>query len=171
MDWVKPKHRARRVKSTGSTDIPGSGSGTEERPASQWLEQLCEENVALLQSSLPVAGAQQKRKLRDWSVDRYLNAMLWGTGGWEVDKPSHREYLNDLVEAFGGTADSAHAAKIGKWITQQLPKQSYDPYVALTSAGSTSVDIDPSGPRLGVRQSRGALPMGGMGVRSSARVG
>ncbi len=132
MDWVKPKHRARRLK---ATDSSGSGSGSEERPASQWLEQLCEENVALLQSSLPVAGAQQKRKARDWSVDRYLNAMLWGTGGWEVDKPSHREYLNDLVEAFGGAADSAHAAKIGKWITQQLPKSSYDPYVALTSAG------------------------------------
>jgi hypothetical protein len=132
MDWVKPKHRTRRLKSTES---PESDSGSEKKPASQWLEQLCEENVAMLQSSLPIAGAQRKRKDRDRSVDRYLNAMLWGTGGWEVEKPSHREYLNDLVEAFGGAADSAHAAKIGKWITQQLPKSSYDPYVALTSAG------------------------------------
>jgi hypothetical protein len=132
MDWVKPKHRARRLKSMDSLE---SGSGTEKKPASQWLEQLCEENVALLQSSLPIPGNQPKRKDRDRSVDRYLKAMLWGTGGWEVDKPSHREYLNDLVEAFGGAADSAHAAKIGKWITQQLPKSSYDPYVALTSAG------------------------------------
>jgi hypothetical protein len=132
MDWVKPKHRARRLKSTDSLE---SEKDSEKRPASQWLEQLCEENVALLQSSLPVAGTQRKRKDRDRSVDRYLNAMLWGTGAWEVDKPSHREYLNDLVEAFGGAADSAHAAKIGKWITQQLPKSSYDPYVALTSAG------------------------------------
>ena len=132
MDWVKPKHRARRLKSKEGAE---SGTGGESRPASKWLEQLCEENVALLQSSLPVAGSQPKRKDRDRSVDRYLKAMLWGTGAWEVDKPSHREYLNDLVEAFGGAADSAHAAKIGKWITQQLPKSSYDPYVALTSAG------------------------------------
>lgn len=132
MDWVKPKHRARRLKSKESAE---SGLDSEKKPASQWLGQLCEENVALLQSSLPIAGSQPKRKDRDRSVDRYLNAMLWGTGAWEVDKPSHREFLNDLVEAFGGTADSAHAAKIGKWITQQLPKSSYDPYVALTSAG------------------------------------
>ncbi|MBM3968220.1 MAG: hypothetical protein FJ308_24645, partial [Planctomycetes bacterium] len=72
MDWVKPKHRARRLK---STDSPESGSGTEKKPASQWLEQLCEENVALLQSSLPIPGSQAKRKDRDRSVDRYLKAM------------------------------------------------------------------------------------------------
>ncbi len=132
MDWVKPKHRARRLKSTESVD---TGSDAERRSASHWLEQLCEENVALLQSSLPVAVSQSKRKNRDHAVDRYLNSMLWGTGDWEVEKPSHREFLHDLVEAFGGAADGSHAAKIGKWITQQLPKSNYDPYVALTCAG------------------------------------
>ena len=90
---------------------------------------------------------------------------MWGTGVWEVENSSRQEYLNDLVELFGGfapvatskktprTKDSrkskpsnetareanasqiASATKIGKWISQQLPKASYDPYVALTCAG------------------------------------
>jgi hypothetical protein len=154
MDWVKPKHRARRLKSAESAEA-------ENQTAMQWLERLCEENVTLLQSSLPVGNAASKVKSSDLPIDRYLNAMLWGTGDWEVAKPSHREFLNDLVEAFGSQPFSnstrptslhrkkkspavspeirsqqvAHATKIGKWITQQLPKSSYDPYVALTCAG------------------------------------
>lgn len=132
MDWVKPKHRARRLKSSESAEQAG---GVEDPTASHWLAQLCEENVALLQSSLPISVAQSKRKGRDYSIEKYLNAMLWGVCEWEVAKPSNREYLHDLAEAFGGPADAAHAAKIGKWITQQLPKSSYDPYVALTCAG------------------------------------
>ena len=153
MDWVKPKHRSRRLKSNESAEA-------ENQTAIQWLEKLCEENVSLLQSSLPMGtAAQGKQKEDDLPIAQYLNAMLWGTGVWEVAKPSHREFLHDLVEAFGShpfekttptpkrsrksktispeirAQQVAHATKIGKWITQQLPKSSYDPYVALTCAG------------------------------------
>lgn len=155
MDWVKPKHRARRTKSSESAEA-------DSQTALQWLEKLCEENVSLLQSSLPIgANTHGKTKTHDLPIEQYLNAMLWGTGNWEVSKPSHREFLHDLVEAFGASPfekttpsppsrrkrkpgdisaetraqQVAHATKIGKWITQQLPKSSYDPYVALTAAG------------------------------------
>ncbi|MFN7732417.1 MAG: hypothetical protein ACK5OB_10970 [Pirellula sp.] len=153
MDWVKPKHRSRRLKPDENVEV-------ESQSAIQWLENLCEENVALLQSSLPIeAPASGKRDSVDFPIARYLKAMLWGTAPWEVAKPSHREFLHDLVEAFGAVPFAntsaatkrsrktkivspeiraqqiAHATKIGKWITQQLPKSSYDPYVALTCAG------------------------------------
>lgn len=156
MDWVKPKHRARQLKSTESTDT--------EVTASAWLKQLCEENVALLQSSLPIRESQTKSKSTGVPADAYLRATLWGTGVWEVEKPAHQEYLNDLVEVFGGisspasttkkshkskspnsaktakesaqsSVDAVTAGKIGKWISQQLPKASHDPYVALACAG------------------------------------
>jgi len=158
MDWVKPKHRARRLKASESGALEQDAA---QRSASKWLEQLCEENVALLQSSLPMASPSSKPKGDPDSIQRYLNAMLWGTGDWEVAKPSNREFLHDLVEAFGSpwslnpdgqpikrgrrasksltpeirSQQVAHATKIGKWITQQLPKSGFDPYVALTCAG------------------------------------
>jgi len=151
MDWVKPKHRARQIKQSDRADANVT--------ASVWLRQLCEENVALLQSSLPMRETQSKAKVSKVSVPECLNSMLWGTGVWEVEKSSHQEFLNDLVDAFGlvklGSqpkskrktlpsnvtdleADSIQAAaatKIAKWISQQLPKASYDPYVALVCAG------------------------------------
>ncbi len=158
MDWVKPKHRARRLKSSETTEADDEAN---QRTATQWLEQLCEENVALLQSALPVTGAAAKPKSRDRAIERYLNAMLWGTGDWDVANPNSRKYLFELVQAFGDASTKqanpqpsenkkrtagptptesrsqqvAHAIKIGKWIAQQLPKASHDPYVALTSAG------------------------------------
>ena len=152
MDWVKPKHRAKQLKQSDASDSEVS--------ASAWLKQLCEENVAILQSSLPVRGSKEKVKSNKVGVAEFLQATTWGTGTWEVEKSSHPEFLNDLVESFGiAFADSkkqtkgskskpsnvtdresnaiqiANATKIGKWITQQLPKASYDPYVALTCAG------------------------------------
>ena len=154
MDWVKPKHRARQMKQSEISDAEVS--------ASTWLKQLCEENVAILQSSLPVRGTQSKLKPAKVGVSEYLRATTWGTGVWDVESSSRQEYLNDLQDLFGAataktkgkktpnsrTADpanvtdreasalqSANATKIGKWISQQLPKASYDPYVALACAG------------------------------------
>ena len=154
MDWVKPKHRARQMKQTEISDAEVS--------ASVWLKQLCEENVAILQSSLPMRGTQSKLKPAKVGVVDYLRATTWGTGVWEVESDSRQEYLNDLQDLFGTEAtkskgkkaayspstdpanasdrdvnalQSASATKIGKWISQQLPKASYDPYVALACAG------------------------------------
>ena len=154
MDWVKPKHRARQMKQSEISEAEVS--------ASTWLKQLCEENVAILQSSLPVRGTQSKLKPAKVGVSDYLRATTWGTGVWDVESTSRQEYLNDLQDLFGAatpkskgrktanthTADpanvtdreasalqSANATKIGKWISQQLPKASYDPYVALACAG------------------------------------
>jgi hypothetical protein len=156
MDWVKPKHRANRAKDETLGDA-------DNQSAIQWLEKLCVDNVAMLQSSLPVETKKSKHKPSDFPIHQYLQAMLWGIGNWEVAKPAHREFLQDLVDAFGKepfgySLDShlrktkrskqtqvvpdeiraqqvAQATKIGKWITQQLPKSSYDPYVALTATG------------------------------------
>jgi hypothetical protein len=156
MDWVKPKHRARQMNQSDASDAEVS--------AITWLKQMCEENVAKLQSSLPVRESLTKSKSSKVSADEYLRATLWGTGVWEVENNSHQEFLNDLVEAFGipssgstgprktlkgkssdKSKSSAHpdaiahqiatANKIGKWISQQLPKSSHNPYVALVCAG------------------------------------
>ena len=157
MDWVKPKHRAKQMNQSETSDAEVS--------ASAWLKQLCEENVAILQASLPIHEPQGKIKPAKVGVPEYLRAMMWGTGVWEVESNSRQEYLNDLVELFGGSApvenpkkgsrskgdgkskptnvtereanalQAANATKIGKWISQQLPKASYDPYVALACAG------------------------------------
>ncbi|MFM8571467.1 MAG: hypothetical protein ACKOAU_07715, partial [Pirellula sp.] len=156
MDWVKPKHRTGRSKDS----VPGDADN---QSAMQWLEKLCVDNVALLQSSLPVEPKKSKHKPADFPIHQYLQAMLWGIGKWDVAKPAHREFLQDLVDAFGAepfgyvlskttgkgkrqrqantvpdeirSQQVAQAAKIGKWITQQLPKSSYDPFVALTATG------------------------------------
>ncbi len=154
MDWVKPKHRARQMKQSEISDAEVS--------ASTWLKQLCEENVAILQSSLPVRGTQSKLKPAKVGVSEYLRATTWGTGVWDVESNSRQEYLKDLQDLFGSAVpktkgkktssshsaapanvtdreanalQSANATKIGKWISQQLPKASYDPYVALACAG------------------------------------
>ena len=155
MDWVKPKHRAKQMKNSETSELEVS--------ASVWLKQLCEENVAILQTSLPVREPLTRIKPARVGVAQHLRAMMWGTGVWEIENSSHQEYLNDLVELFGGPApvlkkgaknkrnnhskplnvtdrevvalQLANATKIGKWITQQLPKASYDPYVALSCAG------------------------------------
>lgn len=162
MDWVKPKHRARQLRQTDSSESAVA--------ASVWLKQLCEENVALLQSSLPVQTKRLKSKPEAVEIEHYLRAMVWGIGTWEVENRSHPEFLGDLIEAFGpaNVAPSsllskkrksakqkekrseslvsatglplaqhqvAQAKKIGKWISQQLPKSGHDPYVALVCAG------------------------------------
>ncbi|MFM8399017.1 MAG: hypothetical protein ACKOAH_14390, partial [Pirellula sp.] len=141
MDWVKPKHRAGRSKEASAGDA-------DNQTAMQWLEKLCVDNVALLQSSLPVEPKKSKQKPSDFPIHQYLQAMLWGIGKWDVAKPAHREFLQDLVDAFGAepfgyslpksnrkakrgkqsiavpeeirAQQVAQAAKIGKWITQQL---------------------------------------------------
>lgn len=151
MDWVKPKHRARQLKNSDTQDSEVS--------ASKWLQQLCAENVALLQSSLPVREPQSKVRAPKVTSEAYLRAMLWGGGVWEVENYHHQEFLNDLVESFGAEKPSgvsnrrskiksrtaseetasaqqvAASTKIGKWISSQLPKSGHDPYVALACAG------------------------------------
>ncbi|MEY2614047.1 MAG: hypothetical protein RL069_2859, partial [Planctomycetota bacterium] len=94
MDWVKPKHRAGRAKASLSEDA-------DNQTAMQWLEKLCVENVSLLQSSLPVEPRKGKAKTSDHPIQEYLQAMLWGITDWEVAKPANREFLQDLVDAFG----------------------------------------------------------------------
>ena len=161
MDWVKPKHRARQLNQSETSEAEVS--------ASTWLKQLCDENVAILQASLPVRGPKTKIKPAEVGVPEYLRATMWGTGIWEVENNSRQEYLNDLVELFGGSYGESTAAKtqrkrgkgkghgklmpsnvtdreakdlltasatrIGKWISQQLPKAGHDHYVALACAG------------------------------------
>jgi hypothetical protein len=94
MDWVKPKHRANRAKDETLGDA-------DNQSAIQWLEKLCVDNVAMLQTSLPVETKKPKHKSSDFPIHQYLQAMLWGIGNWEVAKPAHREFLQDLVDAFG----------------------------------------------------------------------
>ncbi|MEQ1828979.1 MAG: hypothetical protein ABL921_23655 [Pirellula sp.] len=156
MDWVKPKHRARQLTPSETLDSEVS--------ASTWLKQLCDENIAVLQESIPVLEARTKSVRTGVTSEEYLRATLWGTGIWEVEKASSREYLSDLVEAFGKsdqlpsnsskkrpgkskgnpktlevTPDSpnrvAAANQVGKWISQQLPKAGHNPYIALACAG------------------------------------
>ena len=103
MDWVKPKHRARQLK---KSDTPEA-----EVSASKWLQQLCAENVALLQSSLPVRESQAKQRASKVPAEEYLSAMLWGAGVWEIENIHHQEFLNDLVESFGGDASSAVSSR------------------------------------------------------------
>ncbi len=143
MDWVKPKQRARQLDRSRSPD--------NEITASAWLKQLCEENVALLQASLPIDTKKSKRQPAEHSIEAYVRAITWGIGVWEIDSEVGPSTLEDLVQAFGPTPKShprskkkgasplapnqiATAKKVGAWITEQLPKASYDPYVALTSA-------------------------------------
>ncbi|MCF7962852.1 MAG: hypothetical protein K9M08_19105, partial [Pirellula sp.] len=105
MDWVKPKHRARQTSKAGASESQVT--------ASTWLKQLCEENVAMLQSSIPVRESQGKTKAAKVLPDAYLRAMLWGTGVWEVESHSHPEFLNDLVEAFGIASTAAPTIRKG----------------------------------------------------------
>ena len=94
MDWVKPKHRTGRSKQVAAGDA-------DNQSAMQWLEKLCVDNVAMLQSSLPVEPKKGKPKTTDFPIHQYLQAMLWGIGKWDVAKPAPRDFLQDLVDAFG----------------------------------------------------------------------
>lgn len=143
MDWVKPKHRAKQLQRQEVTE--------NEISAGAWLKQLCEDNVALLQASLPIDNTKKAKRTDDSaSIESYVRSIAWGTGVWETESDTGLAMLQDLVHSFGGAASRAsrkastpslapnqiaHAKKIGTWITQQLPRAGYDPYVALTCAG------------------------------------
>ncbi|XZE44665.1 hypothetical protein SH467x_004279 [Pirellulaceae bacterium SH467] len=143
MDWVKPKHRAKQLQRQEVTE--------NEISAGAWLKQLCEDNVALLQASLPIDNTKKaKRTDASASIESYVRSIAWGTGVWETESDTGLAMLQDLVHSFGGASSRsnrkastpsltpnqiAHAKKIGTWITQQLPRAGYDPYIALTCAG------------------------------------
>ena len=120
MDWVKPKHRARQMKQSDTSDADVS--------ASAWLKQLCEENVAILQASLPVCEPLSKIKPAKVGGAEYLRATMWGTGVWEVENSSRQEYLNDLVELFGGFAQVSTSKKTrrSKESGNSKPPSSFD---------------------------------------------
>lgn len=144
MDWVKPKHRARQLK---QKEVPEN-----EITAGAWLQQLCEDNVALLQASLPVPTQKNKPSGGSITTNTYVQAVAWGTGIWETESDAGLSMLQDLIHGFGTNQPTqsgrkstittaltpnqiAHARKIGTWLSQQLPRMDYDPYVALTCAG------------------------------------
>ena len=144
MDWVKPKYRARQLKKKEQPE--------NEIAAGAWLQQLCEDKVALLQASLPNGNRKQKRTKASLTTEIYVDSVAWGTGLWETESDTGLGMLQDLVHSFGTNSirsktnrvvqfgqiapnQIAHAKKIGTWITQNLPRASYDPYVALTCAG------------------------------------
>ena len=106
MDWVKPKHRAKQMKQSETSEAEVS--------ASAWLKRLCDENVAILQASLPVREPQTKITTAQVGVPEYLRATMWGTGVWDVENNSRQEYLNDLVELYGGSALVQTPKKAGK---------------------------------------------------------
>lgn len=145
MDWVKPKQRARHRKH--------QTAGSSEITAEMWLKQLCDESVALLQASLPIDAREQKLTKHRRTVESYVNALNWGVGAWETTSDEGLSKLQDFVHAFGthyrrrktgqtktsgdplNPTQVATAKSVGVWISKQLPKASYDPYVALVSAG------------------------------------
>lgn len=160
MDWVKPKQRARQRKQQTAAQC--------EITAEMWLKQLCDENVALLQASLPIDGREQKLSKHRQTVESYVDALAWGAGAWETASDEGLSKLHDFVHAFGARyprrqrgqskavneslnpTQIATAKSVGTWISKQLPKASFDPYVALVSAGwihalpNVGRDIPPS---------------------------
>lgn len=141
MDWVKPKHRVR--------DLNRKDSIESDMSAGAWLNQLCEDNVLLLQASLPIDNKKSKGSDEAPTIEDYVNALQWGAGVWETDFEESLPYLQEFVQALGTTHSRkkkkeqillspnqvAVSKKIGAWINQQLPRNGHDPYVALCSAG------------------------------------
>ncbi len=61
MDWVRTKSGGKKKRSKGleGASLEASGSAS----ASLWLEELCKENIALLQKSVPLPDpTRPKRK-------------------------------------------------------------------------------------------------------------
>jgi hypothetical protein len=93
MDWVKPKYRARQLKKKEQPE--------NEIAAGAWLQQLCEDKVALLQASLPNVTTKQKKAKDALTTERYVDSVAWGTGLWETESDTGLGMLQDLVHSFG----------------------------------------------------------------------
>ncbi len=163
MDWVKPKkERTKRSVDgiNGDTRPASSPSSLPNREptegksaiaATAWLEQICHENVAYLQRSLPIASASHKKKRHQSAVRRITAAIQWGAGSLNTDLEEGPVVLDRLIQAYASqpllsadlTDPKAVAANelrlktcenIARWITRSLPVHGFDAYVGLVGA-------------------------------------
>ncbi|MDZ4849369.1 MAG: hypothetical protein SGI77_08740 [Pirellulaceae bacterium] len=162
MDWVKPK--SERTKRNGE-GIKGDAKATFPKAvnadadptgknsaiaATAWLEQLCHENVAYLQQSLPVALDLRKKKELRSSIRRMANAIQWGAGTLEFEVDEGPDVLDRLLQVYASqpllkvdlTNPKMLAANelriktsenIARWIARSLPNHGSDSFVALVS--------------------------------------
>ncbi len=162
MDWVKPKKE--RTKRNGEGIHVGSDTPALKNPLSKaestvkksaivataWLEQLCQENVAYLQQSLPVAPLSRKKKQVRSSIRQMASAIQWGSGTLETEIEEGPEVLDRLIQVFAShplvpsdlTDPKIVAANelrlktgenIARWIARSLPVHGIDSYVGLIS--------------------------------------
>ena len=162
MDWVKPKkERMKRgaeavlhdalnpslKNKLSSSDLKASKSAI---AATAWLEQICQENVAYLQRSLPLVSESGKRRRRQASVRRVASSILWGSSALETEIGEASEVLDRVIQAYAeqplleasATDPKVKAAdelrmktceNIARWIIRSLPVHGEDPFVALVS--------------------------------------
>jgi len=162
MDWVKPKKE--RTKRNGEGIHDDSQPSALKNPVSRaestvkksaivataWLEQLCQENVAYLQQSLPVAPVSRKKKQAQNSIRQMASAIQWGSGTLDTELDEGPDVLDRLIQVFAShplmpadlTDPKVVAANelrlktcenIAKWIARSLPVQGIDSYVGLVS--------------------------------------
>ncbi len=160
MDWVKPKkERSKRKVDVVNSDSPQSSlknafpsadakRGQPAIAATAWLEQICHENVAYLQRSVPIPPRTRKKKRLRSSNRRMAAAIQWGSGSLESSIDEGPEVLERLIQAFAsqplleaGLADPKVIAanelrlktceNIAKWIARSLPRYGDDAYVGL----------------------------------------
>ena len=162
MDWVKPKKDRTKRNGDGidgdahpkplkntllKSDPAGKNS---EIAATAWLEQLCQENVAYLQRSLPVASTSGNKKRHETSIRRIAAAIQWGTGTLDTEIEEGPNVLDRLIQVYATqpllhpdlTNPKVVAANelrlktcenIAKWIASSLPIHGIDSFVGLVS--------------------------------------
>lgn len=137
MDWVQNKSSGKKNRSSRkakeSNPIPATARG--------WLEDLCHENIALLQASLPVPRPQATRRKGDGNAVPLAQAMEWGVTTLDVEDKVDLETLRGLVDVLSlqdgeeVVSQDWKPERIAKWIGKQLPLRSEEPIVALIAAG------------------------------------
>ena len=162
MDWVKPKkERTKRNVDVINGDSPPSAlksafpstdpkRGQPAIAATAWLEQICHENVAYLQRSIPITPETPKKKRQRSSIRRIAAAIQWGASPLDASIDEGPEVLERLIQAFASqpllNADIADpkvtaanelrlktCENIAKWIARSLPRHGDDAYVGLVS--------------------------------------
>jgi hypothetical protein len=162
MDWVKPKKERSKRKLDGvngdspPTSLSSAFQSTDSKrgqsavAATAWLEQICHENVAYLQRSIPIPPESRKKKRQRSSTRRMAAAIQWGAGSLESTIDEGPEVLERLIQAFAsqplleaGIDDPQVIAanelrlktceNIAKWIARSLPRYGDDAYVGLVS--------------------------------------
>ncbi len=162
MDWVKPKkEKTKRIVDGINGDAPPLSPknavpstdpkrGQPAIAATAWLEQICHENVAFLQQSLPVTPGARKKKRQRSSIRRIAEAIQWGVAPLDSNIDEGPEVLERLIQAFvsqplldAGLADpKVNAANelrlktcenIARWIARSLPLHGEDAFVGLVS--------------------------------------